>query len=657
MKRMSVIKMFLLLTVGLTFFFGCKKNSSEEDPESSAVYEPVQVSGNIVAPQGMNIDYTSLVVNGGAITTTSPGGSGDFTINLNKNATQLVSAVQPDGTPVLLNIIVTPQSNDNIELDAHSTARSLIFLNPAAVVSDPALSNTVMGLIDGLPETTTLATLIETKLKTNPDILFQDDPAICSAIEAAVTKLLQKIDDLSDNGFLNKPLQIDRLRELKHLSGQGGSATPSAPAVSGDLTITPSGEQSGMTVSATKKSDNIYEIQVTNSKKRYVNAFLDDPTVGNIGSAFLPSRKSLLDWDPLAPSTEKISSVLDISAHPTTVLYAYSLGALKHGDLIIAPSYITRTIKPIIFTGVYDFFFPLLDVISGVKGYGNAAPGTDPTGVASFIITKMNGDASLLGQMTTNLETGDFSGALTTAVKGALQVVIQNPTLVLQYVKGRVVGSVLFQVLAPAAVAPLRIALIGLSGMDVLTAAYGFATTAWLEKWTLSSGEGYDGTWAGTFYYTARIPQESGPPTIVNESITVSITLESKVAIPGIPQVLTVTSATCSDPTFGATTPVIPQAPLSLAILPASFGSSSLLGQGINIIFPNGSELSTANSTDGAFTVNAVGQVLASTALVATDAFLASGTVDDSNLPGSGPGGYAYNWCTFTSWSLTKQGN
>jgi hypothetical protein len=193
--------------------------------------------------------------------------------------------------------------------------------------------------------------------------------------------------------------------------------------------------------------------------------------------------------------------------------------------------------------------------------------------------------------------------------------------------------------------------------MDVLTAAYGFATTAWLEKWTLSSGEGYDGTWAGTFYYTARIPQESGPPTIVNESFTVSITLESKVAIPGIPQVLTVTSATCSDPTFGATTPVIPQAPLSLAILPASFGSSSLLGQGINIIFPNGSELSTANSTDGAFTVNAVGQVLASTALVATDAFLASGTVDDSNLPGSGPGGYAYNWCTFTSWSLTKQGN
>jgi hypothetical protein len=26
----------------------------------------------------------------------------------------------------------------------------------------------------------------------------------------------------------------------------------------------------------------------------------------------------------------------------------------------------------------------------------------------------------------------------------------------------------------------------------------------------------------------------------------------------------------------------------------------------------------------------------------------------DANTPGSGPGGYAYNWCTFTSWSLTK---
>jgi len=644
----------LLLLLSLVLMTGCKKNDADpEEPGGEPAYEAVKVSGNLVAPAGMALDFSTLTVNGGAISSATPAGDGDFSINLNAKATQLVSAVSANGVPLLLDIAITPRENDEIVLNAASTARSLIFLNPAAVVAESSLATTILSLIDELPETASLTTLLETKLRTTPGILFQNDAEIIAAIDAAVARLMEKIDDLSANGFLYQPMQIDQFRELKHLPDQ--PAAPAAPYRSGDLIITPPGQQSGLSVTAAKKSEKVYEVLVTNSKKRYVNAFLDDPAGGNIGSAFIPSRKSLIDWQPLAPTTEKISATLDVSAHPTTILYAYGLGALKHDDLLNAPSYGLRTIKPLIFTAVYDFFFPLLDVISGVKGYRDIAPGTDPTNVMSFIINKMNADASLLGQMTTTIESGDFNGALTTAVKGALQVVIQNPTLVLQYIKGRAVGSVLFQVLAPQAVAPLRIALIGVSAIDVLTASFGFATSAWLEKWTLSTGEGYDGTWIGTFYYTARIPQESGPPTIVNESFTVSVTLESIAPIPGIPQVLSVTSVTCSDPTFGATTPVVPLSPLSVAILPAAYGSPSLEGQGIMIMFPNGAEIGTSNSPAGAFTVNAAGTLLASTNLVANDAFLAAGTVDNSNLPGSGPGGYAYNWCTFTSWSLTRQ--
>jgi hypothetical protein len=191
--------------------------------------------------------------------------------------------------------------------------------------------------------------------------------------------------------------------------------------------------------------------------------------------------------------------------------------------------------------------------------------------------------------------------------------------------------------------------------MDVLTAAYGLATSAWLEKWTLSTGQFYDGNWTGTFYYTATIPQPSGPPTIVNESFTLGINLVSTVSVPGQPHLLTVTSATCSDQIFGAISPIVPATPLSIALLPASFGSSSSLGMGITVQFPNGSQIATTNSPEGAFTVDANGRVLANTNLVSNNAFFASGTIDNSNLPGSGPGGYAYNWCTFTSWSLTKQ--
>ncbi|MDD4602999.1 MAG: hypothetical protein PHF97_04245 [Bacteroidales bacterium] len=179
------------------------------------------------------------------------------------------------------------------------------------------------------------------------------------------------------------------------------------------------------------------------------------------------------------------------------------------------------------------------------------------------------------------------------------------------------------------------------------------------ELFSICAGDGgfnnkYDGTWSGTFYYTVEVPQSSGPPTIVNTSFTLSITLASTVSLPGYPQLLTVTSVTCSDPTFGATSPIVPPSAKSTAFLPATFGSASLQGMAITITFPNGSTIFTSNALDGSFTVDINGRVLASTSLVSDDAFLASGNVDNSNLPGSGPGGYAYNWCTFTSWSLVR---
>jgi hypothetical protein len=74
---------------------------------------------------------------------------------------------------------------------------------------------------------------------------------------------------------------------------------------------------------------------------------------------------------------------------------------------------------------------------------------------------------------------------------------------------------------------------------------------------------------------------------------------------------------------------------------------------GIIIKFPNGSYIATKN-TAGAYTISADGQKIENTAAVANTAFLANGTSGNSNDPGSGPGGYAFNWCTFKSWSLVR---
>jgi hypothetical protein len=164
----------------------------------------------------------------------------------------------------------------------------------------------------------------------------------------------------------------------------------------------------------------------------------------------------------------------------------------------------------------------------------------------------------------------------------------------------------------------------------------------------------YAGTWSGTFYYKATIPQESGPPQVVNTSFILTMTLEATVALPGYPHMLKVKAVTCSDPTFGATMAVAPDPQLSMALLPATYGSVSDQGMGIIIKFPNGSQIFSTNSPAGAFTVATDGSKLESTSLVTNNAFSAIGTVDNSNDPGSGPGGYAYNWCKFKSWSLVK---
>ncbi|MHC1777040.1 MAG: hypothetical protein AB9834_16690 [Lentimicrobium sp.] len=164
----------------------------------------------------------------------------------------------------------------------------------------------------------------------------------------------------------------------------------------------------------------------------------------------------------------------------------------------------------------------------------------------------------------------------------------------------------------------------------------------------------YDGTWSGTFYYKATIPQESGPPDVVNTSFILTMTLQATAAVPGYPHLMKITAVTCSDPSFGATMAVVPDPTVSLALLPAAYGSASDLGMGITVKFPNGSMIFTNNSLAGAYTIDADGNKLENTSLVTNDAFFANCTFENSSEPGSGPGGYAYNWCTFKSWSLVR---
>lgn len=164
----------------------------------------------------------------------------------------------------------------------------------------------------------------------------------------------------------------------------------------------------------------------------------------------------------------------------------------------------------------------------------------------------------------------------------------------------------------------------------------------------------YDGTWTGRFYYTATVPQEEGPPEIINTSFSITMTIKSKVALAGYPHILKITGVSCSDPTFGATMTVLPDTIVSMVFVPGQFNSLSTSGMAVSVKFPSGYSIITTNTGDGNFSVDATGTLISSTPLVENHAFSAGNAELDSNDPASGPGGYAYTWCKFKNWRLEK---
>jgi len=90
----------------------------------------------------------------------------------------------------------------------------------------------------------------------------------------------------------------------------------------------------------------------------------------------------------------------------------------------------------------------------------------------------------------------------------------------------------------------------------------------------------------------------------------------------------------CSDPSFGATMAIVPEPTLSMAFLPAAYGSVSDVGMGITVKFPNSSMIFTSNSPAGVSTIDADGNKPESTSLLTNNAISAIGQVDNSTEPG-----------------------
>jgi len=473
-KNLTIV---LSLLTALILLTTCKKEFVEY-PKYEGI-NPVVRSGQV---DNNYIDYKSIDIHAGVFASSKPNSSGSFSITLNDSATQLVSATINGQTPFLMNIIANPSAISQIELNALTTARSLVFLNPAAVVAEPHLSQLVLGLIDELPETQALAAIIDAKLKSDPEVLTKDDVEIKNALLSAVNKFIQKVDELTIKNSNDSTYRksIEEFRDKKYLLFGDDKLGEQKSVKYDGLTITPVSPFSGLSVSATNTGANKYSISVTNSRKRFVQIYHESQNGEQINHALLPSRKNLLSFNPMQPVTVSLQNDLDITTYSTSTVRAYGLGAQDFTSLTNSPDWQNRIAMPVILTVYMDFFNPLWSVVTGTR---SVLRFTD--GIGKQIIEGVLLSPNFIPAIGVKLSVGDYSGAITMVLLKTVQVLADNPIWVLKLLQEQ--GFSYLEALASATIMPLRIALIINSAFELGAAVYDFIQSSLFVVFNLTS--------------------------------------------------------------------------------------------------------------------------------------------------------------------------
>lgn len=170
---------------------------------------------------------------------------------------------------------------------------------------------------------------------------------------------------------------------------------------------------------------------------------------------------------------------------------------------------------------------------------------------------------------------------------------------------------------------------------------------------TLGCPSVYDGTYMGHFDYVYYEKGADGNYSPVQGRFQLTVTLSCMATANGS-TALQVTAANCSDAGFGCQvsgcTPLFGSAAALPASPPTSPFNPSKAGEGIVILFPNGTSITTQN-VPGALNVTSSGRILSNTLDPSNQNYTwvaTGGNFPSSSVPPGGPG------TEFKSWSLVQ---
>lgn len=167
----------------------------------------------------------------------------------------------------------------------------------------------------------------------------------------------------------------------------------------------------------------------------------------------------------------------------------------------------------------------------------------------------------------------------------------------------------------------------------------------------------YDGNYIGEFKYVYYVKGQDNNYSPVLGSFQLTLTLKCLATAAGS-TVLNVTHAVCSDPNFGCQlggcSPITPSVATLPASPPTNSSNPSTAGQGILVMFPNGSSIMTSNGT-GNLNVTSDGRTLSNSldpSLVNSTWVASGGSFPSSSVPPGGPVTQFKSWSLV--WSATK---
>ncbi len=320
----------------------------------------VAMTGSLAFPADTLVDLENVTI-GMASSLVSADSSGTFDIVGNSGVPSMVIAFDQDTIPMLMGIVADPEEGGHMDVDLHSTALALAFLNPFVCVSDPSGAEEVMSLLEGLDEMEELEDILESRLAADPLALSVEDAETDSALSRVVAAYMSAYPST----VLKHYPSLGNARDVRRGSaGPGDVAGSAAGAV---VYVDPSYEKSGHRVSYVSSG----KFKVTNSLGRW--AYCVTPT----DSFYVFPNGTLLDAIRLNPfRTSEREFALDVIANePPKKVMLYGFGMAPDADNVwddLGPREQIRARYGGWSTFFFEFVPHVVSVISGVnKTVGN----------------------------------------------------------------------------------------------------------------------------------------------------------------------------------------------------------------------------------------------------------------------------------------------